>query len=57
MEKKIKDFRVTISFEADYSAEDKDEVFEMIGNEYGLGDVENLHIEIVQEEAGGQGKE
>ncbi len=40
------DFRVKISFEATYGARDEDDVRQMISDEYGLGDIECLDIDI-----------
>lgn len=42
----MKKFRVKVSFECDYHADSKKEVNKMIGDEYGLGDVECLNIDI-----------
>ena len=42
----MKKYRVKVSFKCDYDAESEEEVMDMIGEEYGLGDVESLDIDI-----------
>ena len=51
----MKKYRVKVSFKCDYDAESEEEVMDMIGEEYGLGDVESLDIDI-NEISGGDGK-
>lgn len=42
----MKKFWARISFEAPYNADSEEQVKEMISEEYGLGDVANLEIDI-----------
>ena len=42
----MKKYKVSIFFESEYNADSKIKVMKMIAKEYGLGDVENLDIEI-----------